>query len=81
MWFEGPVFDTWQSQGFSGDKSRILFLDPTEYWIGRFIEIVQPITNDTVETSLVRSRILFSGNVSLFGISPSAFHRQVKRGK
>ena len=54
MWFEGPVFDTWQLQGFPGNKSRILFLDPTEYWIGRFMEIVQPKTSDTVETSLVR---------------------------
>lgn len=54
MWFGGPAFDTWQTQGFPGDKSRLLFLEPVEYWIERFTEIVQPRTNAPAETPLVR---------------------------
>ncbi|MFZ2654975.1 MAG: AraC family transcriptional regulator [Victivallales bacterium] len=54
MWFGGPVFDTWQANGFPGDKSRILYLEPVEYWIERFTEIVQPGSAAPVETSFVR---------------------------
>jgi len=54
MWFCGPVFDTWQAQGIPGARSRILHLEPIEYWIERFVEIVQPKTTAPVETSFVR---------------------------
>lgn len=54
MWFSGPIFDTWQLQGFPGAKSRLLFLEPIEYWIDRFIEIVQPRMTAPVENSFVR---------------------------
>ncbi|MFA6104575.1 MAG: AraC family transcriptional regulator [Victivallaceae bacterium] len=54
MWFGGPVFDTWQAQGFPGSKSRVLFIEPVKYWIERFIEVVQPPAAAPAETSFVR---------------------------
>ena len=54
MWFGGPVFDTWQAQGFPGAKSRILHLEPMEYWIERFAKVVHPPTTAPAETALVR---------------------------
>ena len=54
MWFRGPIFDTWQAQGFPGARSRILHLEPIDYWIERFVEIVQPKKSAPAETSIVR---------------------------
>jgi len=54
MWFGGPMFDTWQTQGFPGERSRLLVLEPLEYWLKRFCELVQPSAAAPVESELVR---------------------------
>ena len=41
MWFSGPLFDTWQMHGFPGEQSRLLTLEPLEYWIKRFRDLVE----------------------------------------
>jgi len=41
MWFSGPLFDTWQAHGFPGEQSRVLTLEPLEFWIQRFRNIVE----------------------------------------
>lgn len=54
MWFGGPLFETWQAQGYPGAQSRPLLLEPVDYWLGRFAAIVQPAAGTPVETALVR---------------------------
>ncbi len=54
VWFEGPLFDTWQAHGFPGDTSRLLFLDPLEYWIARFRSVMQPSSTELSKTPLAR---------------------------
>lgn len=54
MWFGGPLFDTWQAQGYPGAQSRLLLLEPVDYWLGRFATIVQPAAGTPAETPLVR---------------------------
>lgn len=41
MWFSGPLFDTWQTHGFPGNQSRLLTLEPLDYWIKRFRDLVE----------------------------------------
>lgn len=53
-WFTGPLFDVWQEQGFPGDQTRILVAEPIEYWIRRFIDIVQPSSEASLDSPLVR---------------------------
>jgi len=40
IWFEGPLFDTWQEQGYPGSKTRIIKLTPLAYWFERFTSII-----------------------------------------
>jgi AraC-like DNA-binding protein len=54
MWFGGPLFDTWQAQGFPGERTRLLTLEPLEYWIKRFCDLVEPPHTTPWETPLVR---------------------------
>ena len=54
MWFGGPLFDTWQAQGFPGEQSRLLRLDPLEYWVKRLCDLVQPSVAVPPENPLVR---------------------------
>jgi len=54
LWFSGPIFDTWQEQGFPGEKTRILTVSPTDYWSTRLREIVQPNAQAPEETQLSR---------------------------
>lgn len=42
MWFDGPIFDVWQAQGFPGRQTRILSLSTPDYWMQRLREVVQP---------------------------------------
>lgn len=41
MWFSGPLFDTWQMHGLPGERSRLLTLEPLDYWIKRFRDLVE----------------------------------------
>lgn len=54
MWFSGPVFDTWQEQGFPGERTRILSLSPLDYWIQRLRDLVQPSSESPGELHLSR---------------------------
>jgi AraC-like DNA-binding protein len=54
MWFSGPMFDTWQAQGFPGERSRMLTLEPLEYWSNRFCHLVQPSPAAPKESPLLR---------------------------
>jgi AraC-like DNA-binding protein len=54
MWFSGPQFDTWQAQGFPGERSRLLTLEPLEYWIKRFCDLVEPPHASPKESPLMR---------------------------
>jgi AraC-like DNA-binding protein len=54
MWFGGPVFDTWQTQGFPGEQSRLLQLEPLDYWIKRFRDLVEPSPALPAENPLLR---------------------------
>ncbi len=54
LWFNGPIFDTWQAQGFPGKKSRLFHLEPLDYWMGRLRDIVQPPETASAESPLVR---------------------------
>jgi AraC-like DNA-binding protein len=54
MWFGGPVFDTWQAQGFPGNRSRLLHLEPLDYWITQFRDIVQLSAEVPAESPLMR---------------------------
>ncbi len=54
MWFGGPLFDTWQTQGLPGDKSRLLFIEPMEHWIKRFLRVIQTSPADPAGTPLTR---------------------------
>jgi AraC-like DNA-binding protein len=44
MWFGGPLFDTWHTHGLPGAKSRLLTLEPLDFWIKRFRDLVEPST-------------------------------------
>lgn len=54
MWFSGPLFDTWQAQGFPGERTRLLMLEPQEHWIKRLCALVQPSAPVPRESPLVR---------------------------
>ena len=54
MWFSGPVFDTWQTEGFPGERTRILSLSPLDYWVKRLREVVQPVAESPGELHLSR---------------------------
>ena len=54
MWMTGPVFDTWQAQGFPGERSRVLALHPVKHWLTWFRDLVQPSATAPLEDSLVR---------------------------
>ena len=54
IWFNGPIFDTWQAQGFPGHRSRLLHLEPLEYWIDRFRAVVQPAATAPTASPLQR---------------------------
>lgn len=54
MWFSGPLFDTWQQQGFPGERTRLLTLEPQEHWIKRLCALVQPSQGFLAESPLVR---------------------------
>ena len=36
IWFSGPIFDTWQENGFPGSKTKIFHLQSVTYWLKRF---------------------------------------------
>jgi AraC-like DNA-binding protein len=42
MWFDGPIFEAWQAQGFPGRQTRMLALSSPDYWMQRLREIVLP---------------------------------------
>lgn len=52
VWFSGPIFDTWQAQGFPGNQTRILQLSPLPYWVARLRKLVQPSQRTPGETAL-----------------------------
>lgn len=54
MWFSGPVFDTWQMHGFPGDQTRLLTLEPLDYWIKRFRDLVESPPSTPVTSPLVQ---------------------------
>lgn len=54
MWFSGPLFDTWQQQGFPGECTRLLPLEPQEHWIRRLCALVQPPVGILAESPLMR---------------------------
>jgi AraC-like DNA-binding protein len=54
MWFSGPLFDTWQAQGYPGERSRLLSVEPLDYWLKRFCDLVQPSAPASMEGTLVR---------------------------
>jgi AraC-like DNA-binding protein len=54
VWFCGPLFDTWQSQGFPGAKSRVLFLEPVNYWLDRFRRVVLPVKTGMADSGFIR---------------------------
>jgi AraC-like DNA-binding protein len=54
MWFGGPLFDTWQTHGFPGEHSRLLNLEPLEYWIKRFRDLVESPPATPVKNPLVQ---------------------------
>ncbi|WP_010585101.1 helix-turn-helix domain-containing protein [Schlesneria paludicola] len=54
MWFSGPAFETWQEHGFPGERTRIMTLSPLDYWVRRFRELVQPMTESPGELHLAR---------------------------
>ena len=41
VWFSGPLFDTWQAHGLPGERSRLLTLEPLDYWIKWFRDLVE----------------------------------------
>lgn len=42
LWFNGRIFDAWQSAGHPGPSTRILELSPLNYWTDRLRRILQP---------------------------------------
>ena len=54
LWFNGSVFDAWQSAGHPGDRSRVLELSPLPYWTNRLRRILQPPPDAPAETPLSR---------------------------
>lgn len=54
IWFEGSLFDAWQQHGYPGVQSRLLLLEPVDYWTKRFVELVQPPDGTPDESSLLR---------------------------
>jgi AraC-like DNA-binding protein len=54
LWFSGPLFDTWQTHGFPGDQSRVLTLEPLDYWIKRFRNIVEQPQNKPDNNPMVQ---------------------------
>lgn len=54
MWFDGPVFDTWQRQGIPGERTRVLSLKPVRYWTERFTEVVKGMKRGEAETPVMR---------------------------
>jgi len=53
MWLRGPAFDAWQEQGIPGERTRVLALEPLDYWFPRLCELVRP-GPDANADSLVR---------------------------
>jgi len=72
MWFSGPVFDAWDGCGFPGGRSRLLCLEPLDYWIGRFKEIVEPPAAQADGDPLVRLCLLQSLLAEAMKISSSS---------
>ena len=53
MWFSGPIFETWQNCGYPGECSKLFLLEPVNYWMTRFREIIE-----TEETAVESSHVL-----------------------
>ncbi len=54
VWFEGRIFDTWQSQGIPGDKTRIMKLGDARLWLERIASSVAAEPVGTPERALIR---------------------------
>jgi AraC-like DNA-binding protein len=54
MWFSGPLFDTWQTHGYPGDQSRLLTLEPLNYWVKRFRDLVENARGQSGTNPLVQ---------------------------
>lgn len=40
--FDGPVFDLWRKEGVLKPEAAVFHLEPVDYWLGRFQEVVAP---------------------------------------
>lgn len=54
MWFGGPLFDLWQASGYPGPQSRHLQLEPRDYWLSQFQELVAPVGASSAGAHLLR---------------------------
>lgn len=54
LWFNGKVFDAWQSAGHPGASTRVLELSPLNYWTDRLRRIIQPPLDAPAESALTR---------------------------
>lgn len=54
LWFNGPLFDSWQAAGYPGNRTRLLNLTPQPYWVDRLRRIIQPPAEAPAESPLAR---------------------------
>lgn len=54
LWFNGPLFDTWQAGGYPGERTLLLSLAPLNYWVERIRHIIQPPAEAPHESALAR---------------------------